>query len=198
MSGAEFSARRLDGFKWDYRNKEDIVSHLQSSSKNVIIASVLIATLTFTAGFTIPGSYMSDSAGPNTGFAGLISHITAYKIFILSNALAMITSFQSIFFLINGIYFHDQFMIRSEIQRGKSMLLVSFGGMIVAFAMGTYVVISPDLQWFAELFLILFILCPIIFVLYPSVKKLLFVKNWWALKGCKWWGSKFYLKPHFM
>lgn len=54
FSAVEFSARRLDLLaKREVRPDE--VARIQESSKNLILVSILIATVTFTAGFAIPG-----------------------------------------------------------------------------------------------------------------------------------------------
>jgi len=212
MSGTEFSAKRLDGLKRKFPHAYQDISHLQGTTKNVIIVSVLIATVTFAAGFTIPGGYTSDSGGPNAGFA-VLSHVAAFKVFMISNALASTTSLYSTFVLIQSLYFTDEIAISHMIRRGKSLLLISSVGMMVAFSTGTYVVIPPDLKWFAVLVIVLLVLIPIFFrsglvrinpVFGVTMENYLLYKNLWIFPfrkdlkiGLKWWGYKLSPKLHF-
>ena len=72
--------------------KEEISDKSMSVSKRVrsagetnLLVATIIATVTFTAAFTVPGGY--ESGGDNQGLA-VLSKEAAFKVFVIANALA--------------------------------------------------------------------------------------------------------------
>ncbi|KAF9611590.1 hypothetical protein IFM89_033594 [Coptis chinensis] len=60
-----------------------------------LVVGALIATVSFTAGITVPGGYISDG-GPNQGRAVLSNEI-AFKTFVISNTFALLLSLYAVF-----------------------------------------------------------------------------------------------------
>jgi hypothetical protein len=64
------------------------------------IASVLIATVTFAAAFTVPGDYVADDR-PRAGTAVLARRL-AFRAFVASDAMAFLCSIVATCFLVYG------------------------------------------------------------------------------------------------
>ncbi|XP_027153155.1 protein ACCELERATED CELL DEATH 6-like isoform X1 [Coffea eugenioides] len=91
-----------------YRNVATVKKNLRASSPdevkkveklaaNFSIVATLIATVTFAAGFTIPGGYYSD--GPHKGMA-VLGKKAAFITFVISDSLAMFASIDAVLGLI--------------------------------------------------------------------------------------------------
>ena len=111
----------------------------QVSETNMLVAT-LIATVTFTAAFTVPGGFNQNG---NVG-EGLVvlSKIAAFRVFLIANTLAFGLSTTSVFvrFLasatIEGAIFH-----REVVRRPSLLINWSIGALLVAFIAGTYTVV---------------------------------------------------------
>lgn len=93
-TGAIFSPKRSDLQK---RNVHDLENEtiMISVSKTLAVQSILIATVTFTAGFTVPGGYSSSSSSSDDDIqegTAILSNKFCFKVFLISNALAMVCS----------------------------------------------------------------------------------------------------------
>lgn len=197
-SGAEFSARRLDRVEEPAMSSNARQGPMQSeirnsSNDNLIVVSVLIFTLSFAAGFTLPGGYMSDSAGADEGTAVLADRVV-FKMFVLSNTMALVTSLIATYCLIQ-----DRFLEKYQhVQNVKLSLRFSIIMIMIAFGTGTYAVISPDSKWLAVIALCMSIVVPTILIQSMSFT----MKQWAVLKvlratdddvwmrGFKWSGSE--------
>ncbi|BFG30830.1 hypothetical protein CerSpe_171040 [Prunus speciosa] len=110
-----------------------------------LVVAALIATVTFAAGFTMPGGYQSEK-GPEQGFA-VLSRKTAFKAFVITDTLALCMSSFS-------VLMHLYVSMRSK-RKGISaafdvvlyITMLALVAMVVAFITGTYVVLghSPGL-----------------------------------------------------
>ncbi|KAJ4761264.1 Ankyrin repeat family protein-like [Rhynchospora pubera] len=88
--GAIFSPQRQDKLKsW----KDEAAKWLDRTSKNLLIVSVLIATIAFSVTFNVPGSYSGD------GVANLNSRIQ-YNIFLVLDTIAMSASVSATMLLV--------------------------------------------------------------------------------------------------
>ena len=114
----------------------------QEKETNLLIAT-LIATVTITAGFTVPGGF--KSGGVDEGMAAL-SKRTAFLLFLIANTLAFGLS---IAFVI--IYFLDSTIPREFGPRMKGLGLIpaftvySTIALVVAFISGTYTVVPHSM-----------------------------------------------------
>ncbi|XP_078182383.1 protein ACCELERATED CELL DEATH 6-like [Carex rostrata] len=89
--GATFSPQRRDKMKSAW--KDEMTKWIDRTSKNLIVVSVLIATIAFSAAFNVPGSYHDD------GLANL-RRKSQYKMFLILDTFAMSTSLSATVLLV--------------------------------------------------------------------------------------------------
>ncbi|XP_059316203.1 protein ACCELERATED CELL DEATH 6-like [Lycium ferocissimum] len=68
---------------------------MQAAQIHLVVAT-LIMTVTFTAGFTLPGGFESDTNSPNKGMAILLRR-TAFRAFVVTDAIAFSSSAAAVF-----------------------------------------------------------------------------------------------------
>ena len=127
-----------------------------------LLVSILIAIVTFTAGLTMPGGYVTDK-GHEQGTAVLIRS-NAFKAFAVTNALVQALSTSSVFIHIfmemsDGIPFLAwlyQLMWRAT-------TICSMPIMMIAYVTGTYTVLDSS-SGFAIAYIVISILSLILFV----------------------------------
>ncbi|XP_040367691.1 ankyrin repeat-containing protein At5g02620 isoform X2 [Rosa chinensis] len=114
----------------------DRESKYKEIKESHMVVSALIATVTFAAGFTVPGGYQSEK-GPDQGFA-VLSRNAAFKAFVITNTLAMTLSSSAV-------------MLRflSSLNWSDSLLSVALNctffaliAMVAAFLTGAYAVLG--------------------------------------------------------
>ncbi|KAF5175006.1 Ankyrin repeat family protein [Thalictrum thalictroides] len=104
-----------------------------------LLVGALIATVSFTAGITVPGGYTSD--GPNKGTAILAKKIS-FKIFSISNTIALLLSLYAVFshFCVKRLHKKEDIIYQLNVAT-----YCSFGAifaMVVAFITGSYAVLA--------------------------------------------------------
>lgn len=175
-AGSQFSPQRMDLMTKKLRRKDtEEIKRYRALANNLSIVAVLVGTVTFAAAFTLPGGY--ENNGPNSGMAILVKKAT-FKAFLISDAVAMVSSITVTCLLIyTGSLDHDVRL--HSISTAMKFMWVALGGMVVAFSMGTYAVVSSGCKWLA--ILICFMACsvPIIAWLiacWPAIGSLKLVK----------------------
>ncbi|ONK74865.1 uncharacterized protein A4U43_C03F10920 [Asparagus officinalis] len=158
-AGSEFSPQRMDLMRKKFcREKTEEINRYRALANNLAIVAVLIATVTFAAAFTMPGGYEND--GPNRGMA-ILAKKAVFKAFLISDAIAMVSSIIVTCLLIyTGSFDHDVRL--HSISIALKFMWVALGGMVVAFAMGTYAVVASACKWLS--ILICFMACSVPFV----------------------------------
>ncbi|ESR33351.1 hypothetical protein CICLE_v10004518mg [Citrus x clementina] len=105
------------------------------------VVAALIATVTFAAGFTLPGGYWGKE-GPIPGTPILIKN-AGFRAFVVSDVIAMVLSVSAIF-----IYFLTPAKTLRQTKFLSDMphnfIMVSLLAMVVAFITGTYAVLAPS------------------------------------------------------
>ncbi|KAL3364348.1 hypothetical protein AABB24_013214 [Solanum stoloniferum] len=134
------------------RVKIEIEKFLKSTQIQVVVAT-LIMTVTFAAGFTLPGGLDSDD-GPNTGMAILLKR-AAFRAFVISDVLAFSCSVGALF-----IYFFmadmdvdydeepkwDWFKtFRRSYSIASTLQGLAMGAVVVAFVTGMYATLANSL-----------------------------------------------------
>ncbi|PVH64972.1 hypothetical protein PAHAL_2G394800 [Panicum hallii] len=118
------------------------------------IASVLIATVTFAAAFTVPGGYVADDH-PRAGTAVLARRF-AFRAFVASDAMAFLCSIVATCFLVYGGAVQVPRGQRLLYQRSASVFLPPAAQlMVAAFAFGIHAVLGEANRWLVTLVYVL-------------------------------------------
>ncbi|KAL5716386.1 hypothetical protein ACHQM5_018090 [Ranunculus cassubicifolius] len=141
----------LDAIRFDYNKRragvlglvgEGDEKELKDQSDFDLLVGALIATVSFTAGITVPGGFNSD--GQNKGMAILQKKVT-FVVFVAFNTIALVLSLFAVFTQFCMKRLVDEKEI--SLQR-KVATICSIGAifaMVVAFIMGSIAVLSPSL-----------------------------------------------------
>uniref|UniRef100_A0A803M2U0 PGG domain-containing protein n=1 Tax=Chenopodium quinoa TaxID=63459 RepID=A0A803M2U0_CHEQI len=153
--------------EWDMMCKEmNIVPHLNTTYVNpetnldqmrntLSVVAALLATITFAAGFTLPGG-LDDKSGN-----AILAKKAAFLVFILADAYAMCMSMLVLFCLIWSMVSEIKL---SYILVDRSVLILMQGlyGTMVAFMTGIYTMIAHDSLWAV---IIIILMCSFIVIL---------------------------------
>ncbi|KAL6606401.1 hypothetical protein ACP70R_042054 [Stipagrostis hirtigluma subsp. patula] len=143
--GASCGGSRPDLLSQKHIPKRDInkvSKHLTNAAQVMGIVSVLVATVTFASAFTLPGGYYQS--GSNNAGAALLAGSYAFDAFILSDTLAFICSCIATFSLVFAGVPAMDISIRLLYFEISAVLLRSSGrSLVVAFALGLYLVLAP-------------------------------------------------------
>ncbi|KAK3433973.1 hypothetical protein EUGRSUZ_D01246 [Eucalyptus grandis] len=131
--GSSFSAVRIASRGNDDLSEKRRVIEIQ------LIAAVLIATVTFTATFTMPGGYNND--GPNQGLATLAGR-AAFQAFVISNTTAFGFSTLVLFLLFATAFGRGTETQCRYAKTAAHCIVIAIYGMVLAFVCGTYVVLT--------------------------------------------------------
>ncbi|KAL5717993.1 hypothetical protein ACHQM5_010939 [Ranunculus cassubicifolius] len=112
---------------------------LKEQSEFDLVVGALIATVSFTAGITVPGGYISD--GVDAGMA-LLSKSTAFEAFVISNTFALVFSLYAVF-----SHFCTRRLLKKEdiiyqLNVATFCTLSAIFSMMVAFISGSYAVLK--------------------------------------------------------
>ncbi|KAM0867130.1 hypothetical protein ACQ4PT_042198 [Festuca glaucescens] len=126
-------------------SRMDAKSLTQTYTSNTSLVAILITTITFAAAFTLPGGYSSAS-----GSEGLpiMSRKAAFKAFLISDTLAMSSSFIVAFICISARLKDYEFMIYYR-SFTKKLIWFAYIATTTAFSTGLYTVLAAHLQWLA-------------------------------------------------
>lgn len=127
-------------------------TNLDEMRNTLSVVAALLATITFAAGFTLPGGLNSS-----TGY-GMLATKVPFLVFLLADAYAMCASMLVLFCLIWSMI-SDRDMSYFLVDRSVLILMQSLYGTLVAFMTGIYAVIAHDSLWAA---IIVVVLCSLI------------------------------------
>nr|XP_017233149.1 PREDICTED: uncharacterized protein LOC108207200 [Daucus carota subsp. sativus] len=105
-----------------------------------ILVTALTTTVTFTVGFTMPGG-LHQSGEDDEGLV-ILSRKTAFNIFMVSDALALLMSTSSLFFYFLESMNEDLHQVSLLNASSTVLNILSISAMMVTFIAGTYVVLS--------------------------------------------------------
>ncbi|XP_059640457.1 protein ACCELERATED CELL DEATH 6-like isoform X2 [Cornus florida] len=136
------------------RNTSEVGENFYYSERvnTLLLVATLIATVTFAAGFTMPGRYNSSDDHPYKGMATLVKK-RMFHIFVLSNTIAMYTSIIVAILLIWAML-HDLHLSLCSIKLAIPLLGISLSMVSLAFMAAISLVVS-DVTWLATVVLII-------------------------------------------
>lgn len=121
------------------------VEVLRKMADTHVIVAALVATVTFTAGLTVPGGfYGSDGRYPGTA---ILTKETAFKSFVISNAIALMLSFTSMLLYFDAARCNQISELKKTYRIASLGVTAALMAMMIAFVTGTYAVLdhSPAL-----------------------------------------------------
>ncbi|KAM3345266.1 hypothetical protein P3S68_024975 [Capsicum galapagoense] len=128
------------------RQEERIVENIMKTAEMHLVVAMLLKTVTFTAGFTLPGGFDSDTDSHNKGMAILIKK-AVFRAFFVTNAIAFACSSAVVFTYFsmetNTISSEKEFSLIVRLYMVATMLqLLSTTAVVIAFATGMYVTLA--------------------------------------------------------
>ncbi|KAI8027722.1 Ankyrin repeat-containing protein ITN1 [Camellia lanceoleosa] len=108
----------------------------QKSRETHLIVAALIATVTFTAGFTLPGSN-SNNMSPIQGDA-IFTRQAAFKAFFVTDTVAMVLSTSAVFIYFITALYANQTKLFNRVIWAFCLTILAMGAMVLAFVTGTY------------------------------------------------------------
>ena len=118
---------------------------LRSAGETNLLSATIIASVTFTAAFTVPGGY--ESGGINQGLAVLCKK-AAFKAFVIANALAFGFSTASILVYMFSANIRRKLSYpdrTAKTERALELAVFSIYALLIAFISGTYAVVPHSL-----------------------------------------------------
>uniref|UniRef100_A0A803LYD4 PGG domain-containing protein n=1 Tax=Chenopodium quinoa TaxID=63459 RepID=A0A803LYD4_CHEQI len=123
-------------------------TNLLDVRNSLFVVAALLATITFTAGFTLPGGFNQD-----TGDA-LLATKAAFLVFLISDTLALFFSMLVLICLIWSMVY-DSSKSLFLIDRSMVLLRLALNSTLLAFMTGVYIVIAPKTLWAAILIIVI-------------------------------------------
>ncbi|RVW73215.1 Ankyrin repeat-containing protein [Vitis vinifera] len=115
--------------------KEKYISELKHRGEAHLIVSALITTVTFAAGFTLPGGYNGDD-----GMA-ILTRKTAFRAFVVTDTIALVLSVSAVFLHFFMTVHNDETVLRKHFLWAFSFTMLGMGAMVIAFTTGLYAVL---------------------------------------------------------
>ncbi|GKU91822.1 hypothetical protein SLEP1_g5637 [Rubroshorea leprosula] len=137
MTKDESDQKKKDVHEKARKGMEPVFRYLKDI--NLVIA-ILISTVTFAAGFTLPGGYTSDNS-PNQAGSPVLIRKPAFKVFVFSNTIAFLLASSAVFLHLYRLLYTKATILAS----GMSLVCNSYAmiAMVVAFVSGTSAVLTP-------------------------------------------------------
>ncbi|OAY31920.1 hypothetical protein MANES_14G152400v8 [Manihot esculenta] len=126
------------------KKAELMIAKSEEARDSNLIPAALVATVTFAAGFTLPGGYISDKNDSEKG-TSILSRNSAFKAFIIADTIAMVLSTSSVFIYFIMVLLGHRPKYYWLIKIAFRFIILAMGAMVVAFVMGTYAVLTPSL-----------------------------------------------------
>lgn len=139
----------------------DMKSHrLKDISSVHLLVATLIATVTFTAGFTMPGGY--EQATPNKGLA-VLSNKTPFQVFVIADSIAFYCSSASVFLQFCGSVEHNYHLLLRFTRVAATLTYVSSLAMGVAFT-AAVIAVMPDSSMLSNFTFVSGICCVLVYI----------------------------------
>lgn len=119
--------------------KPDEVKRVEKLAGNYLIVATLIVTVTFAAGFTVPGGYYSG--GSHKGMA-ILGKKAAFITFVISDALAMISSIDAVLVHLRLVQTKNYRLKMGALRIIRTRISQAVTLMMIVFLTGLYAVLQ--------------------------------------------------------
>lgn len=154
VTGNSLYRDRISFKKHLVKDEKSNVDHSKDRVNTLLLVATLVATVTFAAGFTMPGGY--NNSDPNQGQATML-HNMKLQTFVICDTIALYSAIMVAVTLI-WAQLGDLTLVVNALRFALPMLGLSLTTMAVAFMVGVSLVLS-DLTWLANFVLIFGIIC---------------------------------------
>ncbi|KAL6342299.1 hypothetical protein AAG906_007513 [Vitis piasezkii] len=117
------------------KERKEYISQLQKQGETHLIVSALITTVTFAAGFTLPGGYKEDDG------KAILSKKAAFRAFVVTDTIAMVSSLCAVFLHFFMTLHKRGKFLEKHLLWAFIFTMVGMGAMAIAFATGLYAVL---------------------------------------------------------
>ncbi|KAF8034611.1 hypothetical protein BT93_C0805 [Corymbia citriodora subsp. variegata] len=158
-------------------SKSSPAKWIKDQVNTLLLVATLVASVTFTAGVTLPGGY-NASSDPHPGIATMLHH-GMFRVFVIANMLAMYSSILAVVVLLWG-FNRDFYVAELAYHLAGPLLLIAFAGMSVAFFAAVTVAVSK-LTWLKSLVLsvgVLYLVMVVVVLaalIFPSSKSTMYI-----------------------
>ncbi|KAA8536428.1 hypothetical protein F0562_028906 [Nyssa sinensis] len=135
MAGATRGMRNVIS-KDDGERGDTTREHLKKVEETHLLVAALIATVTFAAGFSLPGGY-NGIEGADQGIA-ILTRKVAFKAFFITNTVAMVLSTSAVFIYFITALYANQTKLFNRLMWAFCLTILAMGAMMLAFVTGTY------------------------------------------------------------
>ncbi|KAF7033903.1 hypothetical protein CFC21_044971 [Triticum aestivum] len=139
-------------------SRKEAKSLTQTYTRNTSLVAILIATITFAAAFTLPGGYIN---GAGSEGLPIMSRKFAFQAFLISDVLAMCSSFVVAFICIIARWEDYEFLLYYR-SFTKKLMWFAYVATTTAFSTGLYTVLAPRVHWLAIAICVMVALLPIL------------------------------------
>jgi Domain of unknown function len=142
--GKDFTLRWFENIM-EHQHGNDNDRNIWERAQIIGLGSVLITTVMFSAAFTIPGGYNQDNGTP------IFGRRYVYKAFTIANTLSFTQAFGSLFMLISTALADPD---SDDLLFATDLFIAAAGCMVVAFGLGSYVILATVSKGIAILVLV--------------------------------------------
>ena len=139
-------------------SRKDAKSLTQTYTSNTSLVTILIVTITFAAAFTLPKGYNNDAGSEGQP---IMSKKVAFQVFLISDVLAMCSSFVVAFICIIARWEDYEFLLYYT-SFTKKLMWFAYVATTMAFSTGLYTVLAPRLHWLAIAICVVVALLPVL------------------------------------